>query len=94
MMNRNVKLLTNYNLLSYTKSRMHSNCTAYVTGGGVFAVCESIQSHLGFFDQAALARFNGMTNNRYRAVEILSHRADFGQVYRIEYALDNYMPCS
>ena len=73
---------------------MHGRCTAYVTGGRVFSVCAGIQTSLGIFDQKALHEFNVRTDGRYEAVEILSHRACFGHLYRIEYNLNAYMPCS
>ena len=72
---------------------MHGRCTAYITGGSVFSVCASIQTRLGTFNQDALRQFNEKTEGRYEAVEILSNRASFGQLYRIEYNQMVDMPC-
>ena len=74
--------------------RMHGKCTAYITGGRVFAICKGIQTNSGLFSPTELIQFNTVTEGRYGAIEILSHRACFGHVYRIEYNRDAPMPCS
>ena len=73
---------------------MHGNCTAYITGGRVFDVCKGIQTSPGLFSPDELSRFNSATNGRYEAIEILSHQADCGHIYRIEYNRNTPMPCS
>ena len=70
------------------------SCTAYVTSGAVFDLCKSIQTQPGLFDRSKIGLFNERTDDRYQATEILSHCAELGQVYRIEYMKNSYMPCS
>ena len=80
--------------MTYYVLRMSGKRTAYVMGGQVFDVCTKIQTTSGLFTPSSLIRFNTVTGGRYGAVEILSHRATFGHVYRIEYNQDIPMPCS
>ena len=65
---------------------MSGRFSAYVTGGPVFATCESIvYARQGLFSKEELEEFNEKTAYDFQATEILCHNASFGKVYRIEY---------
>ena len=65
---------------------MQGKFTAYVTGGPVFATCESVvRTRQGLFSKEELDEFNEKTAYDFQATEILCHNASFGKVYRIHY---------
>ena len=71
------------------------SCTAYVTGGPVFAVCTDISLMAGSFSQNKVRQFNAMTENQFLATKILCHIGPVGTVYIIDYKREeSSMRCS